>query len=252
VTELHLDDRVALVGSGALGFGLTDPYDCHVYLVDGVGELALADVGAGRGASAILDNVRRCGFDPLDIRHIVLTHAHGDHGGGAARMRRLLPHARLYASSHTAEVLEAGDEAGASLDVAKAPGFYPAEYTLERCPVDVRLDEGETIVVGDLHLEALETPGHSDGHLSLLLENQGRRTLLSADAVFFGGKIQLQAIHDCRLDAQISSLRKLRGLGVDVLLPGHGPVALSGGGDHVELANEVLDRLLIPDQLIPA
>jgi hydroxyacylglutathione hydrolase len=249
---MRLTDRIALVGSGALGFGLTDPFDCHVYLVDGGNELALIDVGAGMGAEAIVDNILREGLDPHAVRHVVLTHAHGDHAGGAARMLRLLDGARVYAAPEVADVVEAGDERRASLDVAKAAALYPPDYRLEPCPVDVSLREGDVVTVGDLQLEVVETPGHADGHISLVLDHDGRRTLLAGDAVFVGGKIQLQATHDCRLDVHVASLRKLRRLGVHALLPGHGAVALSGGGDHVEHANAVLDRLLIPDQLIPA
>ena len=39
---------IHIVGSGRQGFGLTDDYDCHVYLVDGGDEYALIDAGGGR------------------------------------------------------------------------------------------------------------------------------------------------------------------------------------------------------------
>ena len=65
---MKLTDRIHLVGSGSLGFDLTDPFDCHVYLLDGGDELALVDVGAGMGAEAIVANVRAAGFYPADYR----------------------------------------------------------------------------------------------------------------------------------------------------------------------------------------
>ena len=86
---MQLAERIHLVGSGSFGFDLTDPYDCHVYLLDGGTELALVDVGAGMGAVEIVANVERSGFDPARITRILCTHAHGDHAGGSARMRRL-------------------------------------------------------------------------------------------------------------------------------------------------------------------
>jgi len=250
---MKLSERVHLVGSGSFGFDLTDPWDCHVYLLDGGDELALVDVGAGMGAEAILDNVRRDGFDPSLVRHLVLTHAHGDHAGGAARMRRLLGgDVRVYLSEARAEALRTGDERQVSLDVAKAAGAYPPGYVLEPCDVDVELADGDEIAVGDLTLRALDTPGHADGHVSLLLEYGGRRSLFAGDVVFHGGKILLQNIHDCRLDAQIRSLRKLRELEIDALFPGHLAFSIRDGQRHIELANEVLDRLLIPEQLVSA
>jgi len=249
---MKLADRVYLVGSGSQGFDLTDAYDCHVYLVDGGDEMALIDVGAGMGADAILQNVRRDGLDPSLIKHLILTHGHGDHAGGAARMRQLLRDPAVYASGAIADSLRKGDEEAVSLDVAKRAGIYPTDYRLEPCPVDHELEESATIQVGDLGLLVLDTPGHCDGHVSLVLDMGPERLLFAGDVVFFGGKILLQSIRDCRLDAQISSLRKLRGLSVTALLPGHLTFSLTDGQRHIERANLALDRLLIPEQMVSA
>jgi hydroxyacylglutathione hydrolase len=249
---VKLTDRIHLVGSGSMGFDLTDPFDCHVYLVDGGDELALVDVGAGMGAEAIVDNVRRAGFDPARIRHVILTHAHGDHAGGAARMHRLLADPTVYLSRTVADFLREGNEQAVSVDVAKKAGIYPPDYVLEPCGVDVELGDGDTIGVGELTLQVLDTPGHADGHVSLVLDHGGQRTLFAGDVIFFGGKILLQNIHDCRLDAEIRSLRRLRELSVDALLPGHLTLSLRDGQRHIERANEVLDRLLIPEQIVSA
>ena len=109
-----------------------------------------------------------------------------------------------------------------------------------------------TIAVGDLSLDVVATPGHCDGHLSFLLEYQTTRILFGGDVIFFGGKILMQNIPDCRLDAQIRSLRKLREYAITTLLPGHLTLSLHDGQRHIERANEILDTLLIPDQLVSA
>ena len=158
----------------------------------------------------------------------------------------------VYLSAETARYLREGDEEGTSITVAKAVGIYPPDYRYEPCPVDVELVAGSAIRVGDLELSVLDTPGHCDGHVSLLLDQGGRRTLFAGDVIFFGGKIMLQAIHDCRLDRLIGSLRSLRNLEVDALLSGHMSVCLAGGQRHIERANEVLDRLLVPEQMVGA
>ncbi|TMD88004.1 MAG: MBL fold metallo-hydrolase [Chloroflexi bacterium] len=249
---MRLTERIYLVGSGSSGFDMTDAFDCHVYLIDGGSELALIDVGAGMGAAGIIENVKREGFDPARIRHVVLTHGHGDHAGGAARMRKLLGEPAIYASGAIADSLRQGDEKATSVDVAKQAGIYPLDYRLEPCPVDHELEEGATVEVGSLRFTVLDTPGHSDGHVSLLLEDAGRTTLFAGDVIFFGGKILLQNIHDCRLDALSSSLRKLRQLEVHTLFPGHLTLSLKDGQRHIERANQVLDRLLIPEQMVSA
>ena len=249
---MRLSERIYLVGSGSSGFDLTDPYDCHVYLIDGGRQLALIDVGAGMGAAEIIENVRRDGFDPAHIRHLILTHGHGDHAGGAAHMRKLLGEPAIYASGVIADSLRRGDEKAVSLDVAKQAGIYPPDYHLVPIPVDHELEEGATIDVGDIRMTVYDTPGHSDGHVSLLMEDAGRTMLFAGDVIFFGGKILLQSIHDCRLDALIGSLRKLRQLRVGGLLPGHLALSLKDGQRHIERANQVLDRLLIPEQMVSA
>jgi len=249
---VRLAERVYLVGSGTQGFDLTDPYDCHVYLIDGGSELALIDVGAGMGAAAIIENVKRDGFDPALIRHVILTHGHGDHAGGAARMRTMLGEPSVYASGGIADALRRADEKAISLEAAKLAGIYPMDYRMEPCSIDHELEEGATISVGDVVLSVLDTPGHSDGHVSLLMEDSGRRMLFAGDVIFFGGKVLLQNIHDCRLDALINSLRKLRQLDVTSLLPGHLTLSLKDGQRHIERANQVLDRLLIPEGILSA
>jgi glyoxylase-like metal-dependent hydrolase (beta-lactamase superfamily II) len=249
---VRLTQRVHLVGSGTQGFDLTDPFDCHVYLIDGGSELALIDVGAGMGAPAIIENVKSDGFDPARIRHVILTHGHGDHAGGASRMRKLLGEPAIYASGGIAEALRRADEKAISLEAAKQAGIYPMDYRMEPCPIDHELEEGATISVGDLKLTVFDTPGHSDGHVSLLLEDSGQRMLFAGDVIFFGGKVLLQNIHDCRLDSLIGSLRKLRQLDVTALLPGHLTLSLKDGQRHIERANQVLDRLLIPEGILSA
>jgi hydroxyacylglutathione hydrolase len=249
---VKLADRIHLVGSGTMGLDLTDAYDCHIFLIDGGDELALIDTGAGMGVERVLVNVRSDGFDPARIRQVVLTHAHVDHAGGVARMRGELDGPSVLCPAAAVEWVETADEERVSLDVAKKAGFYPSDYVLEPCPVDGELADGDRIRIGDLELAVLDTPGHADGHVSLLLERGDARILFAADAIFFGGHILLQNTWDCRLDAQIRTLRRLRELDVTALIPSHLAWSLQNGQRHIERANDALDRLLIPNQLVSA
>lgn len=243
-----LTPRLARVG----GAGLTDELDCHVYLVDGGSELALVDAGGGRRPEAIVAEIRRAGRDPTAISRILLTHAHGDHAAGAAGLSRALGGVPVSASPLAAAIVRAGDEDAASVAVARAAGLYPADFRLEAHPVDDALVDGAEIGVGEVTLGVLDTPGHCRGHVALLLEADGRRDLLAGDAVFDGGRIALQPIHDCSLAEQVATLRRLRPLALDGLLAGHGEPVVSGAADHVERANAALDRLLLPPPLNPA
>lgn len=247
---MQVSERIYLVGSGKWGFNLTDDYDCHVYLLDGGTELALIDVGAGMGVPQIVENIRAHGFDPQRVRHILLTHGHADHAGGAAKMAAALDHPRVYMHSDSAPFLRAGDERGISLDVAKRAGGYPSAYTFEPCAVDVELREEQRVRVGSLELNVIETPGHSQGHVSFTMRDDGRTFLFGGDLIFFGGKILLQNTWDCNLQAHLKSLLKLRDAKIDVLLPAHLTFSLKNGQRHIDAALKYVDELLVPPQFI--
>src|SRR5207247_10639612 len=150
-----------------------------------------------------------------------LAPGHAAHAEAADRVSRLREAPAIHVSGVIADSLRRGDEKAMSIDVAKQAGIYPLDYHLEPFPGDHELEEGATIEVGQLRLSVFDTPGHSDGQVSLLLEDGRRRILFAGDVIFFGGKVLLQNIHDCRVHALLSSLRLLRGLSVTDLLPRH-------------------------------
>src|SRR5258708_16042283 len=233
---MRLTKDVHVVGGGLFGFGISGPLDCHVYLLNGGSELALVDVGLGlnHDFDMILDNIREDGLDPKRIRKIILTHYHCDHIGAACEAQKRLD-AEVITSKFAAPVVRSGDEKAVALDTAKAAGFYPADYKLPPCPVHRELVEGDTVQVGNLALQAWETPGHCDGHLSFLMTGGDRVYLIGADLVFWGGRVLLQNIHDCRIDAYANSVLKVAKLDFEALLPGHLQISLRRGKeDHGE------------------
>jgi glyoxylase-like metal-dependent hydrolase (beta-lactamase superfamily II) len=229
-----------------MGFDLSDTFDCHVYLLDGGSEAALIDAGAGYATDAILSCVDAAGVERERVHYLLLTHGHADHAGGAARLRERLPWIEVIASPPVASWLRAGDEAAISLDMGKRAGFYPPEYRFCPCETGREMREGDSIEVGDVSLAAIETPGHSDGHLCFRGKIDGRTVLLGGDLVFYGGQISLQNIWDCRIQDYAASLSKLRGAGIDTLLPGHLSLSLQRGQRHIDAANDLFDRIYVP------
>jgi glyoxylase-like metal-dependent hydrolase (beta-lactamase superfamily II) len=243
---MKLADRLYLVGSG--DFGLSDDYDCHVYLLDGGSQAALIDAGGGRDVPSIISNIEDDGVPLERIRYLLLTHGHADHSGGAAGLREALD-LRVLASHEVAAYLRAGDERGISLDVARNAGVYPPDFPFCPCPVDDELSDGQQVVIGDCHLTVMETPGHAAGCLCLVMERAGRQHLFSGDTLFFGGRILLQNIPDCDLQAHLRSIERLSTLSVDVFLPGHRGFALRDGQRHIDAAMQMLKRLGVPPNL---
>lgn len=248
---MKLTKNVYVVGGGQAGFGISGILDCHVYVIDGGSELALVDAGLGLNDdfTLILDNIRSDGLDPKKIRKLILTHYHCDHIGAAQEAQKRLD-AEVYASRIAAPAIRTGDEMAVALNVGKAAGFYPKEYTLPPCPVHVELSEGDVVQVGDLSLKTLETHGHCDGHLSFYLSGGEFPYLIGADLVFHGGTILLQNIHDCHIDKYAQSVFKVLDLDFDALLPGHFQISLRYGKQNVIKAADRFRQLGVPPNAI--
>jgi glyoxylase-like metal-dependent hydrolase (beta-lactamase superfamily II) len=169
---------------------------------------------------------------------------------GAAREAQTRLDLEVYTSTVSAPVMRNADEKAVALDVAKAAGFYPQDFHLPACPVHRELAEGDRFTVGDLTLQTWETPGHCDGHLSFLMGGANRTYLIGADLVFWGGKILLQNIHDCRIDAYAASVLKIAQLDFDALLPGHLQISLGGGREQVDKAAAAFQQLGVPPNLL--
>ena len=133
---MRLTADVALVGGGSVtGFGLSNDFDCHVYLLDGGADVALIDTGMGTpaGMRSIFDNAATDGVDPDRITYLLLTHYHTDHAGGAGPYRERLG-AQTAIGAAAAKALAAGDGEATQFDAAKASGMFPNEYEFAACP----------------------------------------------------------------------------------------------------------------------
>lgn len=246
---MQIDPGVYLVGSGQFGFDMTDPFDCHVYLFDAGETYVVFDAGTGMGTDQILEICRRDGLDPAQIDHLFLTHAHSDHGGGAAHLYQRLG-LTVYAGPDTAKIVSVGDEAAVSLPAAKASGVYPSDYAYQPCPVGHILTGGEVVEIGSLKVEAIPTPGHSHDHYCYLVATPEKRYLIGGDAIFFGGKIILQNTYDCSVPDTIASIQRLAGYSFEALLSAHLNFSLNHGQRHIEAACAIIDQLGCPPSII--
>lgn len=162
----------------------------------------LIDALYGPYTEPMLDNVRKLGFDPKDIRQVVITHGHFDHAGGAATLKAALPAARF---AMTAEGWREAAESAAQS--AARPDRWAM---IER---DMVLTDGQVLEVGDIRLQAFETPGHTMGTASFAFDafDGGRR-----HRAFTVGGLGLNAIKGPeQVEAFIASLKRIRALTQD-------------------------------------
>ena len=244
-----MTERISVVGGGATGLGISHALDPNVYLLSGGEELALVDAGAGPGEDRILENVRSLGYEPGRIGHIFLTHAHADHAGGAASLAERLG-ARVYLSELEREALENADEEALGLSIARRNGYYPEDYRLRPCKVNVTLRGDERLRCGDLDLAVIPTPGHSAGSVCFLVDTEEGAALFAGDTVFAGGRISLIVVPGSDLLAMQESVTHLGGLNVTSLLPGHGIFPLEGGQEHIDQAVEAFSTMLPPRSIL--
>lgn len=245
---MKLTPHVSLVASGNNGLCLTDGYDCNAYLIDSGDGLLLFDTGAGMDNAAIEREMRADGYDPRDIRVIVISHAHADHAAGAPYFQELSG-ARLVASRPETAVLHDAALLDDTMRDYIAVGFYPPGYVFPKLRIDDPLDDGDTLSLGALSLRAILAPGHTCGGLCLYGVIDGRETLLCGDTVFFGGKINLISIFDAELLAYKRSVLALERLPVEMLLPGHLQPLLHRGGEQLHKAAEPFRNYSVPPSL---
>src|SRR5947208_11178910 len=120
----------------------------NVYLIDGGSEFLLIDVGYLDTVEEIIDLIRRMDFNLSSCKMLIATHADADHIQGIARARELLK-TKVAAHPLTVEPLETGDEIMTYATI-KAQNF---EIPMPRCTVDVTIDEGDVIEVGNCRVQ---------------------------------------------------------------------------------------------------
>lgn len=128
----------------------------------------LLDGGFPESAPLIVAAIAKIGFRIEDVKVLISSHAHADHAGGLAELKRLSG-ARLYAGAADVPLLAAGGK-----------GDFRWGDSLPFPPVvaDVAVEDGATVELGGVTLVAHHTPGHTRGNLTWTLRVQdGGRTL---------------------------------------------------------------------------
>jgi len=127
-------------------------------LITGDDGHVLIDSGTDKGAELVVANIRALGFDPADVKVLLMTHEHGDHVGGIARLQQVTG-AKLLASPAAAEALTSGKATKDDPQFESDPGFKPAQ-------VSEQVEDGVPVTLGNLSLTPVFTPGHTPGATS--------------------------------------------------------------------------------------
>ena len=185
--------------------------NCSIFGDEASGEAIVIDPGDEIGRiTAIVERHH------LRVTAIIVTHAHIDHIGGAQKLKALTG-APVYMNYNDQDLYDHIDQQAAWLGVA----------TPEKTTIDVNAREGASVKLGTAEFQVLETPGHTQGSISVWIPAENK--LVAGDTLFLdsigrtdlpGGNPRqiLRSIHDKLLPLDDTV----------VVIPGHGAITTIG------------------------
>jgi len=226
--------------TGAVGEQLAEgvgriPGFVNAYVFQDASGRYLIDTTMSRRARPVVKAFERAGVPLSEVSAIVLTHRHVDHIGGAAFLDGVAP-GKVACHVEDAPVVEGKQ---------KVPMSWLMRLIARPRPVAVPtvLRDGDS--VGPFRV--VSVPGHTPGEIALY--HPGRRLLFSGDSVVERrGTLTLPGVKIATdIGQAIRSLSILRGLEVELLLPGHGvPVRQDVAGRLDELITRAPQEFLHP------
>lgn len=201
---------------GNIYFVGTKPASTHI--IDTGDGLIMLDSGYQHSLYLVLENMRKVGLDPMDIKYIVHTHGHIDHCGATQALVKLTG-AKTFLGEPDR------DYVNGVLDLSWAKEL---DLELEEFEADVLVNDGDTITLGNTTLTAIATPGHTPGAMSYLFEAEQDGQKLTA-CIHGGAGLnslkksfldQYGLSYDCRED-YFRSVDRLEKIKADIYLGNH-------------------------------
>jgi metallo-beta-lactamase class B len=222
VAPIKVFDNVYYVGPGHVS----------VWLISTSDGLILVDSAQEPHVDHVVDSIRTVGFDPKNIRYILLSHGHLDHFGGAAKIQQLSG-ARVATLEEDWQLIEA-----AARTPGRGGGAPPAAPKR-----DMVLRDGQVITLGNTSIKVSHLPGHTAGSASFEFTafDDGR----PHKAFVFGGPGQRNGVEGGT--QFLASIRRLKRDFADVEAPLHVHSWLTtypwpGGGAVFEPAMKLAQR----------
>ena len=190
------------------GSNLTGATDASVYLVCFTTQAAIIDAGCGYGHEQLVENISSCLPDNTEVSHLLLTHSHYDHTGGAEALRKHFG-CKIVCHELDAVYLEKGDSH------VTAASWYGSDF--QPLSIDIKIRQPLTkIKIGNGEILAYHCPGHSPGSLVYMVEKGGEKILFGQD---IHGPLHSTLLSN-RKD-YLNSLKFIMGLNAGILCEGH-------------------------------
>ena len=218
----------------SLGEGRFAERFVYSYLITGK-TICLVDTGVAATVPLILDALKELGRSPREISLILLTHAHPDHIGGCAPIKKLAP---APIAVHSTEKRWVED---VELQYRERPVPNLFELVPEGAPVDRVLTDGETISWEEgKTVRVIATPGHSPGSVSFFFEEEG--ALFSGDSIPAAGHIPIYS-DPVALQASIEKLKRISSTVRLLFSSWHDPIVGERIAETMEEASRYIGRV---------
>jgi hydroxyacylglutathione hydrolase len=178
----------------------------------------------GDDSEAIVAAIERHDFE---LQAIAVTHAHLDHIGGVAALKKLKPGAAIMLHKADEFIYDALPEQAAWIGIPRGQ-WAALGLDFEAPPhVDGYWEDGQIYEVGELRFKILHCPGHTPGHVVLFEEREGK---IFVGDVLFAGSIGRTDLPGGSTEQLMESIQnKLMILDDEVqVYSGHGPVTTIG------------------------
>ena len=160
------------------------PHFAASYLLTGDGSAAFIDVGTTRSQQYLLHALHGQGLGPADVSHIVLTHIHLDHAGGAGDLLQLCPNACVIVHPQGApHLVDPAKLISASIAIYGEQLFDQLYGTITPVAAErlLSLADGERLDVAGRCLHFFDTPGHARHHYCIW--DPGSRSIFTGDTL---------------------------------------------------------------------
>jgi metallo-beta-lactamase class B len=192
--------------------------DVVAFLITGPEGHVVLDGGYPTTARLIMASIAKLGFDIKDVKVLLNSEAHPDHGGGLTVLQQASG-AQLWASDASADSLASGgDDPDVILPLRAATWLGLVGYPPAR--VDHRFKDGDTIRVGPIALTAHITAGHTRGCTSWSFPLRDGDRVLNVVSVCDTGVLATSTYPEQAADRE-RSLRVLRSLPADIWVTNH-------------------------------
>lgn len=194
----------------------------NVYIIRNDNMAFMIDTGISAKSQLLEDNISK---ENLNIEYIILTHAHYDHCGNAAMMKKLSG-AKIIAHENSVPILRQGySDAPRGTNIFskllvsfydkifnKLPKWHPTDP-------DITFRKEYDIQEAEINLKVIHTPGHSNDSISIIVDNE---VSFVGDTMFGIHNNTAMPPFANDIDLLFRSWEKLLETNISIFFPGHG------------------------------